>query len=334
MNLRISAHTFILIRSRVWLNDAGMVAHSRTERWFTPTGQAAQNHPDYSPLEVIHDDRVAGSKSYMWVHLTGELSPVPRIIVYEYQKTRHSDHPKKYYKDFSGILMTDGLEQCHKLAREREGLVNASCLAHARRHFANAIKAMGKGNAEAARASVAYKALVRIGAIYDLEGTLKNLSPKERLKERQTSIRLLVVEYFAWIKDIFRQELVLPKSETAKGLAYSINQEEYLKVFLTDGEVPIDDSASERALRNFTIGRKNWMTINTVRGAQASAVIYSITETAKANGLNIKYLLEQLAELIDGQGNIEQSELEPLMPWSKTLTLTLLFYPLLKKNVL
>ncbi len=104
---------------------------------------------------------------------------------------------------------------------------------------------------------------------------------------------------------------------------YSINQEEYLKVFLTDGEVPIDDTASERALRNFTIGRKNWMTINTVRGAQASAVIYSITETARANGLNvyyyIKYLLEQLAELIDGQGNMEQSELEPLMPWSKTL---------------
>lgn len=301
------------------------------ERFFSPVYdlmkrtqlQAHVNQCDETPLEVIHDDRPAGSKSYMWVHLTGELSPVPKIIVYEYQKTRHSDHPREYYKDFRGFLMTDGLEQYHKLAREQEGLVNANCLAHARRHFANAIKAMGRGNAEAVKASVAYKALIRIGAIYDLEGTLKNLSPKERLKERQTSIRPLVEEYFAWIKDIFRQGLVLPKSETAKGLAYSINQEEYLKVFLTDGEVPIDDSASERALRNFTIGRKNWMTINTVRGAQASAVIYSITETARANGLNvyyyIKYLLEQLAELIDDQGNIEQSELEPLMPWSKTL---------------
>ena len=285
--------------------------------------QAHVNQCDETPLEVIHDDRAAGSESYMWVHLTGELSPVPRIIVYEYQKTRHSDHPKEYYKDFKGFLMTDGLEQYHKLAREQEGLINANCLAHARRHFANAIKAMGRGNAEAVKASVAYKALIRIGAIYDLEGTLKNLSPQERLKERQTSIKPLVEEYFAWIKDIFRQGLVLPKSETAKDLAYSINQEEYLKVFLTDGEVPIDDSSSERALRNFTIDRKNWMTINTVRGAQASAVIYSITETARANGLNvyyyIKHLLEQLAELIDDQGNIEQSELEPLMPWSKAL---------------
>lgn len=301
------------------------------ERYFRPVYdlmikkqlQAHVNQCDETPLEVIHDDRPAGSKSYMWVHLTGELSPVPRIVVYEYQKTRHSDHPKEYYKDFRGILMTDGLEQYHKLSREQEGLTNANCFAHARRHFANAIKAMGKGNAEAVKASVAYKALIRIGAIYDLEGALKELTPEERLKERQSSIRPLVEEYFAWTKEVFRQGLVLPKSETAKGLAYSINQEEYLKVFLTDGEVPIDDSASERALRNFTIGRKNWVTINTVRGAEASAIIYSITETARANGLNvyyyIKYLLEQLVTLVDVQGNIEQSELEPLMPWSKSL---------------
>ena len=301
------------------------------ERYFQPVYdlliktqlRAHVNQCDETPVEVIHDECPAGSKSYMWVHLTGELSPDPKIIVYEYQKTRHSDHPKEYYKEFKGILMTDGLEQYHKLAREQEGLVNANCFAHARRHLANAIKEMGSGNAEAVKASVAYKALVRIGAIYDLEGTLKGLSPKERLKERQSSIKPLVEEYFAWIKEVFRQGLVLAKSETAKGLAYSINQEEYLKVFLTNGEVPIDDSASERALRNFTIGRKNWVTINTVRGAQASAVIYSITETARANGLNvyyyIKYLLEQLVSLMDEHGNIEQSDLEPLMPWSKTL---------------
>ena len=301
------------------------------ERYFQPVYDLMKaqqlkvhvNQCDETPLEVIHDGRPAGSKSYMWVHLTGELCDVPPIVVYEYQKTRHSGHPKEYYKNFNGILMTDGLEQYHKLAREQEGITNANCFAHARRHFANAIKAMGKGNGESVKASVAYKALVRIGAVYDLEGTLKNLSPEARLSERQSSIRPLVEEYFAWIKDIFRQGLVLPKSETAKGLAYSINQEEYLKVFLADGEVPIDDSASERALRNFTIGRKNWVTINTVRGAQASAVIYSLTETARANNLNvyyyIKHLLTELPRLIDGNGSIEQSMLEPFMPWSETL---------------
>ena len=301
------------------------------ERYFQPVYnwmkqrqlEAHVNQCDETTVEVIHDGRPAGSKSYMWVHLTGELSPGPKIVVYEYQKTRHSSHPKEYYKDFKGILMTDGLEQYHKLARELEGVTNANCMAHARRHFANAIKAIGKGNEKAIKSSIAYKALVRIGAIYNLEGALKELTAEERLKERQASIKPLVEEYFTWVREICSDQTVLPKGETAKGLNYSLNQEEYLKVFLTDGEVPIDDSASERALRNFTVGRKNWVTINTVRGAQASAVIYSITETARANSLNvyyyIRYLLTELMKRKDKDGNIDEAMPESIMPWSKEL---------------
>ena len=301
------------------------------ERYFRPVYdlmkvfqlKAHVNQCDETTLEVIHDGRPAGSKSYMWVHLTGELSPVPKIVVYEYQKTRHSDHPKEYYRDYKGILMTDGLAQYHKLDRELDEVTNANCLAHARRHFANALKAIGKGNRQAILSSIAYKALVRIGAIYDLENGLKGLTPEERLKERQSSIKPLMEEYFDWIREVLNDKTVVPKGETAKGLNYSLNQEKYLKVFLSDGEVPIDDSACERALRNFTVGRKNWVTINTVRGAQASAIIYSITETARANNLNVYYyirhLLTALPELLDAEGNIEQSRLEPLMPWSTTL---------------
>lgn len=211
--------------------------------------------------------------------------------------------------------MTDGLEQYHKLARELEGVTNANCMAHARRHFANAVKAIGKGNEKAIQSSIAYKALVRIGAIYKLGGALRKLTAEERLKERQASIKPLVEEYFAWVRELCSDQTVLPKGETSKGLNYSLNQEEYLKVFLTDGEVPIDDSASERALRNFTVGRKNWVTINTVRGVQASAVIYSITETARANNLNvyyyIRYLLTELIKRKDKDGNIDEAMLIP-----------------------
>ena len=274
--------------------------------------EAHVNQSDETPVEVIHDARPAGSQSYMWVHITGELSAVEPIIVYEYQKTRHSDHPKAYYKDFSGILMTDGLEQYHKLARDLEGIKNANCMAHARRHFANAIKAIGKSNPKAVEASVAYKALVRIGAIYDLEGALKDLTSEERLKERQSAIKPLLEEFFAWLRKIQTDQTVLPKGETAKGINYCLNQEEYLKVFLSDGEVPIDNLASERALRTFTIGRKNWMTINTVRGAQASAMIYSVTETARANGLNVyyyvKHLLTELVKHLRADGNIGKDQ--------------------------
>lgn len=143
------------------------------------------------------------------------------------------------------------------------------------------------------------KALVRISAVYDLEGGLKDLSPEERLKEKQKSIKPLLEEFFTWIHEIKSDQTVLPKGETAKGINYCLNQEKYLKVFLSDGEVPIDNLASERALRTFTIGRKNWMTLNTVRGAQASAMICSITETARANGLNVYYYVKHLSSIID-----------------------------------
>lgn len=285
--------------------------------------EAHVNQSDETPVDVIHDGRPAGSKSYMWVHITGELSPVPPIIVYEYQKTRHSDHPKAYYKDFDGVLMTDGLEQYHKLEWDLPGVKNANCMAHARRHFANAIKAIGKSNPKAVESSVAYKALVRIGAIYDLEGALKELTPEERLNVRQASIKPLIEEFFSWLRKLQADESVLPKSETAKGIYYCLNQEEYLKVFLADGEVPIDNLASERALRTFTIGRKNRMTINTVRGADASAIIYSVTETARANGLNVyyymKHLLTELTQVVRADGSIDEKDLEILMPWSNVL---------------
>ena len=164
---------------------------------------------------------------------------------------------------------------------------------------------------------------VRQEVIYDLEGALKDLIPEECLKERQASIKPLVEEFFAWIRGTLADQKVLPKGETAKGLNYCLNHEKYLKVFLRDGEVPIDDSASERALRNFTIGCKNWIMINTVRGAQASAIIYSLTETARANDLNVYYyvrhLLTELPQLIYANAKIEGSRLEPLIPWSKTL---------------
>ena len=134
-------------------------------------------------------------------------------------------------------------------------------------------------------------------------------------------VKPLVDAYFAWAKK--HQREVPPKSQTGKAFIYSINQEAYLRVFLDDGEVPMDNNATESTLRGFCIGKHNWRLIDTVRGAKSSAVIYSITETARANRLNVYYyirhLLTELPKLLDENGNIEQSQLEPFMPWSKDL---------------
>ncbi len=168
------------------------------------------------------------------------------------------------------------------------------------------------------KSSIAYKALKMIQAIYTEEGKIKELSAKERLNERQLVIAPLVEAYFAWVHKTSPN--VLTNSKTYKGLQYSINQEKYLKAFLTDGEVPIDNNAAERAIRPFCVGKKNWIMADTISGAKASAIAYSIAETAKANKLKpyeyFKYLLEEIPQHMDDKDN---SFLKDLLPWSENL---------------
>lgn len=168
---------------------------------------------------------------------------------------------------------------------------------------------------------MAYQALLRIRTIYKIEGTLSDLSPEERLAERRKSIKSLVDEYFAWVKGQMSE--ILPKGKTAQGLQYSLKLEKYLRVFLTDGNVPIDNSASERAIRPFCVGKKNWLFINSKRGAEASAAAYSICETAKANGLNVyrylEHILTELPKLAAKDGSIDPAKLDDLLPWSSKL---------------
>lgn len=278
---------------------------------------------DETPTQVIHDDRNPGSKSYMWVHRSGEFYTECPIVIYEYQKGRNHELPLVFYQGYEGILVTDGLSQYHLVEKKLPGLTNANCWAHARRDYADAIKIADKSNPDAVRRSIAYQALSRISQIYKLEGALKGLSAEERLKERQNTVKPLVEEYFAWVKAQLENGAVPPKGKTAEGLKYSINQEKYLKVFLTDGNVPIDNSASERAIRTFCIGKKNWMFHDSIMGAQASAIIYSISETAKLNNLRpyyyFKHLLTELPKLCDEKGNIDSVKLDPLLPWAKEL---------------
>ena len=277
---------------------------------------------DETPTLVIHDGRPTPCNSYMWVHRSSEFCREMPIVLYEYQKTRHHDHPKEFYKDYHGILETDGLSQYHLLEKELSGLINANCWTHARRDFADACKAMDKKHVQEMRMSTAHQALELIAKIFHEEEKLKVLSADERLAQRIIKVKPLVEAYFAWVKEQLSSEKIL-QGKTMDGLKYSINQEKYLRVFLTDGNVPIDNSASERSIRPFCLGKKNWVLFNTIKGAQASAVVYSIAESAKANNLRpymyFKHLLTVLPEHMDKEGYISTEVLDAAMPWSKTL---------------
>ncbi len=158
----------------------------------------------------------------------------------------------------------------------------------------------------------------QIQAIYREEEKLKDLSSEERLRQRQMVIRPLVDALFVYLKK--EQGTINSNSGLKKAYTYILNQERYLRVFLEDGDVPMDNNASERAIRGFTIGRKNWQMIDTIKGAESSAIIYSIAETAKANNLKpydyFEYLLTEIPKHMDDS---DRSFLDALLPWSSDL---------------
>ena len=270
---------------------------------------------DETPVLVNKDGRPAGSKSYMWVYRTGRMYTECQIVLYEYQKTRNASHPREFLKDFRGVCVTDGYQVYHTIEGEREDLKIAGCWSHARRRFDEAVKALPKAKQKDSRA---YLALTMIQAIYREEKLLKDLPAGERMIRRRLSVRPLVEAYFVWVRETLPK--VPKKSRTWEGFHYSLNQEKYLKVFLDDGEVPMDNNAAEQSIRGFCIGKKNWVMIDTIAGAKSSAIIYSIAETAKANNLKpydyFEYLLTEIPKHPD---DTDRSFLDDLLPWSPGL---------------
>ena len=270
---------------------------------------------DETPVLVNHDGRPAGSKSYMWVYRSGHLYQDKQIVLYDYHKTRNSSHPKEFLKDYSGICVTDGYQVYHQMEKEQEDLRIAGCWVHARRKFDEAMNVLPK---EQQKKSDAYLVMKQIQAIYREEGKLKELSADERLEQRQLVVKPLVDALFVYLK---KQNPTVPATgQLRKAYTYILNQEKYLRVFLEDGEVPIDNNASERAIRGFCIGKKNWQMIDTINGAKASAIIYSIAETAKANNLKpYDYFEHILNEIPKHMDDSDRSFLEDLLPWSEKL---------------
>ena len=192
---------------------------------------------------------------------------------------------------------------------------------HARRYFSDALKALPKAAQKTAKDTVAYEAVKRIGAIYHLDNQLSDLEPDDRKKQRQITVKPLVEAFFAWVKES-QSSNCLPKGKTLEGIHYCINQEEALKVlFLDDGEVPLDNNTTDGALRSFCLHKHVWKLIDSIDGAKSSAIIYSITETAKANHLNpFRYLTYVLAVLKDHQDDTDYRFIDDLLPWSEQLS--------------
>ena len=271
-------------------------------------------HCDETPFKLVVPEKTSNSKAYMWVYHTMETYGSPPIFIYEYQDGRSSDMPRNFLKNYVGTLVTDGYQVYHKIAEERpDELKVAGCWAHCKRKFDDVLKALKTTNPKGAISAEAHK---RIAAIYHVDHLCKTSSLEERLENRQRSVKPLVDAFFDWLKSI--DTTGLDRSGGLYGaIRYALNQEPYLRTFLDDPIVPLDNNDAERSIKKFCVGKHSWHIISSKRGARASAILYSLAETSKANGLKpyeyFKYVLEQMLEHLDDK---PADYIDNLLPWS------------------
>lgn len=239
------------------------------------------------------------------------------MVLFQYERTRGGYHPAEFLGDeFRGYLTCDGYQAYHGLP---EQITVTGCMAHARRRFDEALTPLKKGfTKEQLKETTAYQAMARIGMLYKIEELIRNQSPEERYAERQKQSKPLLEAFFGWLHTL--EGSVNRSSKIGEAVLYALNQEKYLKAYLEDGHLSIDNSAAERAIKNFAIGRRNWLFSKSIKGAEASATVYSITETALLNGLKpydyVAYILERMKDL----GPFPSKEdLQQLLPWSESI---------------
>lgn len=261
-------------------------------------------HYDETTYQVLNEaGKTAQSKSYMWVGLAGEQGK--RVVLFDYAPTRAGSVATSLLDDFSGYLVTDDYSGYNAVCKAN-GITRVACWAHARRKFNDVLKI------QKVKAGKAQVAMNYIGQLYRIEKECADLSNITRLARRQKESAIIINEMRKWLDKSLAQS---PKeSKLGNALHYLNNNWPRLIEFLNDGVIPLDNNVAENAIRPFVIGRKNWLHSSSVKGAHASAAIYSVIETAKANGLEpygyLKFIIEQLplAESV--------KEIEVLLPWN------------------
>jgi transposase len=269
-------------------------------------------HADETTLQVLHEPgRVAQAKSYLWLYRTGRMGP--DIILYDYQPGRGGEHPSQFLAGFTGYLQTDGYSGYNQV----KGVTQLGCWSHARRKYHEALQVVPA--AQRAQTAAA-EGLQFCNALFEVERKWKDATPEERYAARLAESKPILEQFSAWLES--QRLRVLPKGLLGTAITYCLNQWEKLNVFLQDGRLEIHNNRSERSIKPVVIGRKNFLFSNTPRGATASAIIYSIVETAKANDLKpqayLQYLFEQLPQLEDVK---DHEALKKLAPWSPSLPL-------------
>lgn len=249
-------------------------------------------HADETELEVLHEvDRRYDMKSYMWLYRTSGYDDKP-IVIYDYQEGRSGLYAKEFLDGFRGYIHTDAWSGYNRL---RSTAKLCGCWAHMRRKFTDALKILKDPPKDCPEK----KGAAYCDKLFKIEEKGENYTTEERFKLREAESKPVMDAFFAWVKEEMEKRAVT-QNMLGKAFTYAVNQEEKLRRVLEDGRIELSNNRAERSIKPFVIGRKNWLFCNTPKGAKSSAIVYSIIETAKENGLKpyeyLKWVFEQITE--------------------------------------
>lgn len=267
-------------------------------------------HMDETTLQVNREvGREAHLKSYMWVQKGGP--PDQPVVLFNYSTGRSAQVPKALLGDYSNILVTDGYAAYNAVVKDNQ-LIHSGCWAHARRKFKDAKVVQAKG-----KVGKADWIINQIQKLYAIETLAKNnqWDAATHLEHRKTTSQAILSTIREWLDKSLSH--TLPKGKLGQALTYLNNQWDHLILFTKDVRIPLDNNAAENAIRPFAVGRKNWLFSDTPQGAQASANLYSLIETLKANKIEPYSYLCQLFEKLP-LANTDEA-LEALLPWNLEL---------------
>ena len=256
--------------------------------------------------------RKATSNSYMWVLASGELEK-KKGVIFKYSQSRSAETAQKFLQGYKNILVTDGYAGYNMLEEE---VNHAECWAHTRRYFYDSVPL--DNNKKMITTAAGYAGVEYIDELFKVEREIEELTPEEKLEQRKEKSAPILNEFYEWVS--LTSQKYITNKKLREALTYAENQKENLIKFLDNGRIPLTNSKAERAIRPFAVHRKNWLFADTVEGAKANAIYYSLIESAKANNLNIykyiKYLLDELPQI---EGEQTEDAIEKYMPWSREL---------------
>lgn len=261
-------------------------------------------HADETVVQVLKEEgKPATSESRMWLYASAALLR-HQVRIFEYQPDRSGKRPESFLRGFAGCLVTDGYAGYNQV----QNVTHCGCWAHARRKWR---EAMPEGaTVKTSKAAVGFQ---YCNKLFAEERKCAPYQPKYRQEYRQNRELPLLEEYYAWLNTVHPEK----GSKLEEAVRYSLNQKQRLMAYLDHGEVPISNNLAENAIRPFTLGRKNWLFCDTPKGAEASAIVYSLVESAKANGVEpFAYLQHVLVQLPYLGKTHSHEELETLMPWA------------------